>query len=1576
MDPSQTQMTSISSNQMPSLGSQMVSKYDGLISQPWTKVLRNMFINYLSYMDSIIPQFSAMHVVVSIWRLVQLWGVTFFANFDNAWDDGIPKNAINVVSIFTHLIPASARAKASSISNIAFIVFFAIFYGLWFSSVYYLKKNAKLPKSLVIFINIITSTLGLLIPPVMLNLCGESVSRMIMGINQEFNTAGSIVVIIFAIIIVAINVLSYKILICVSLIFRPFSLQVALSDVQDVMIAINLVVTSTMSVASHLSKIPKIVIMALSMLVYVYGLKVPFLPGGIINIHLKKGFLAAIIASIINTLIFIIYVAVGRRATQIELFILVLIGVISYIAAHFIIITITNKTLAYLDAINDNIEEAQNIKHSYKMTQLLCVGMEYSHPLTVSWQLFNISTEMFPEDATIWMLYAKFVAIYPEESSLLGFIMRNMISHNLKGFRVRQMIVQANSVQMQRESNLTANLKRKLRDLSKSVTSTKTKLRHIWDLIIQGTTNEMENAVRAAYSSVDKTRNDFLHAVTQYPNNRFIARAYARFLYEVIGDPDEFTEWHDKINQLKNGILISKDLAHVLGLSAYPNLPETTFAFKDSFATTQGQVESELFTGLDSEINDEPTKSITYEQTKLISTKIDNISIPSINCTIITSVVLFVIFILGIGIGVYIYATIFEDDTDVPLNFLYHMSLIRIYNFMIPLWIHHYIMENIPQTMTSPTPTVFDTINFSNISLEAFENRATTLEQLHYIVTACTESVESLTSFHSFKPNDQILAQARTILYDPILEYRDYSTETVYQTRMMSLQSILSTNLVLSSDFLSTDNSTSRFFTSAFRNPYTLNTFMSAQDLNTNITSVLSYVEEYLKSYSQSISHIVTIVEICASFGIAVVFIVTLVIVIYNIGKDKNAVYRSLTALPKNVVYSASESLRIITKNAESSRTTDVDVEVSKQEDAMLKLFATATDFHSTFSVDIPIFIFLILILGIMSILITIFSCNMLPQITETLNRNSPHITTILGTSTYMMGVLISLNDAVVGNFGYSIFSPKNMGLGQRTSQSLMEKANEFINYFYDAYHTVRYGTEDVQTNPYSSFQDHIESLNFHHLCPNTSNPTYTVTDSLNCLPVEYQILMFSNLVHKYSTPFLDSAIGEWVQNLTYDTQGEIITNLWYLSVKIYSNVLYPMFNGIIPSMKSAMNNEIIQEEILVIIFAIIALIVLITIILVCISIRDKLRFTLKLLLHINPDVVTSTARVMEILSGNFRTRQKDMTLRDKIYYDNVLKEMPNTIIIADQNFKVITVNRAFERVFPEIDPEKFINTDIRQFFKDPGFEANEIQIANNQQCNLVYKTKENVIHLLTEISTIAQTYIITMSDISQTVSYNQLIKEERNKSDKLLASILPPNLVTRVQSGEKNISFAVPSASILFMDIVEFTPWCASGTAQYVMSMLNLLYKYFDADLAEWKTLTKIKCIGDCYMAAGGIFSEMNQPSVHSKEMVEFGLKAIESINQLNKEKNESLRIRVGINTGGPIVAGVLGTEKPTFEILGPAINMAQQMEHNGVPMQVHISRSVYELIYGGPFIIKERGQIQIKNGKVVTYLVEGKNE
>jgi class 3 adenylate cyclase len=109
---------------------------------------------------------------------------------------------------------------------------------------------------------------------------------------------------------------------------------------------------------------------------------------------------------------------------------------------------------------------------------------------------------------------------------------------------------------------------------------------------------------------------------------------------------------------------------------------------------------------------------------------------------------------------------------------------------------------------------------------------------------------------------------------------------------------------------------------------------------------------------------------------------------------------------------------------------------------------------------------------------------------------------------------------------------------------------------------------------------------------------------------------------------------------------------------------------------------------------------------------------------------------------------------------------------------------------------------------------------------------------------------------------------------------------------------------------------------------------------------------------------------------MVTFGLDAIKSVETLNEMLSQTLKIRVGVNTGGPIVAGVLGIGKPTFEIIGPPINMAQQMEHHGVPMLVHISRAVYELIYGDSFQVKERGPVELKNGTVITYLVSPKKK
>jgi class 3 adenylate cyclase len=98
---------------------------------------------------------------------------------------------------------------------------------------------------------------------------------------------------------------------------------------------------------------------------------------------------------------------------------------------------------------------------------------------------------------------------------------------------------------------------------------------------------------------------------------------------------------------------------------------------------------------------------------------------------------------------------------------------------------------------------------------------------------------------------------------------------------------------------------------------------------------------------------------------------------------------------------------------------------------------------------------------------------------------------------------------------------------------------------------------------------------------------------------------------------------------------------------------------------------------------------------------------------------------------------------------------------------------------------------------------------------------------------------------------YQRLIEEEKSKSDKMLASIIPSNLLQRVKEGEKNISFSVQSASVFFLDIVEFTPWCGSHPANIVMNALNRIFVELDRGLSKHPSLTKIKCIGDfgCYV-------------------------------------------------------------------------------------------------------------------------------
>jgi class 3 adenylate cyclase len=437
-----------------------------------------------------------------------------------------------------------------------------------------------------------------------------------------------------------------------------------------------------------------------------------------------------------------------------------------------------------------------------------------------------------------------------------------------------------------------------------------------------------------------------------------------------------------------------------------------------------------------------------------------------------------------------------------------------------------------------------------------------------------------------------------------------------------------------------------------------------------------------------------------------------------------------------------------------------------------------------------------------------------------------------------------------------------------------------------------------------------------------------------------------------------------------------VIGQIWRaMLTPLYDLFFRPMFESIIPRITEQVASERSKYIILIVGFTLFCALVAMMMMVQIGQIGGHIRSVLRLLLHCKTADVLATQEIMTVLSGNFSNRKND-TNCDEEFFELVFMRLPDAIFSVNSEFVIQQASHSCARLFFD---DSLKGQNLHTFFSSGRFVGDYERlfhdVAKSPTETLIFKRPDDQeSHISVNFLDTGTEFIVSCRDVTQTDRWNQLIAQERQRSDDLLKTILPESLVPRVQNEEKDISFSVPFATILFLDIVSFTPWCGRLPAQTVMATLNEMFKRFDHILARKKTITKIKCIGDCYMAAGGIFTH-DPPTVHASEVVTFGLESITEMGVLNEERGEHLEIRVGVNTGGPIVAGVLGIGKPTFEILGPAINMAQQMEHNGRPMLVHVSEGTYGHICTGPFVFFELGAV-VRGQTVRTFIVHAKKQ
>ena len=194
-----------------------------------------------------------------------------------------------------------------------------------------------------------------------------------------------------------------------------------------------------------------------------------------------------------------------------------------------------------------------------------------------------------------------------------------------------------------------------------------------------------------------------------------------------------------------------------------------------------------------------------------------------------------------------------------------------------------------------------------------------------------------------------------------------------------------------------------------------------------------------------------------------------------------------------------------------------------------------------------------------------------------------------------------------------------------------------------------------------------------------------------------------------------------------------------------------------------------------------------------------------------------------------------------------------------------------------------------------------------------------------------------------------------QERSEMLLLNILPKEISEALKDGHKTIAAHHDAASILFADVVAFTPLAAKMTPLDLVNLLNEVFQCFD-DLVEKYDLEKIKTIGDCYMVAAGVPRARGD---HATALVGLALDMQSAVAE-RTFAGRHLAFRIGVNSG-PVVAGVIGRKKFIYDLWGDAVNVASRMESQGQSGAIQITRRTYDLIKD-EFVCEPRGTTIVK--------------
>lgn len=261
------------------------------------------------------------------------------------------------------------------------------------------------------------------------------------------------------------------------------------------------------------------------------------------------------------------------------------------------------------------------------------------------------------------------------------------------------------------------------------------------------------------------------------------------------------------------------------------------------------------------------------------------------------------------------------------------------------------------------------------------------------------------------------------------------------------------------------------------------------------------------------------------------------------------------------------------------------------------------------------------------------------------------------------------------------------------------------------------------------------------------------------------------------------------------------------------------------------------------------------------------------------------------------------------------------------------------------------------------------VQARIDAQNQLIEKNQENERIVREQNQMLEEQVLVRTMQLNES---KKIAETERQKSDALLLNILPSEIAEELRQTGTSTALNYELATVLFADIKDFTKISTQFSAETMVKELDYIFGAFDK-IIENHNIEKIKIIGDAYMCAGGL---PISNKTNAFDVVNAALEIQEFMKKMREERarnsKQQYEIRIGINSG-PLVAGIIGIKKFTYDIWGDTVNLASRLETNGEVNKINISENTYSLVKD-VYDCEYRGKIEVKGkGSTAMYFIHG---